>query len=103
LNLIDLLFDSHLSEPEALVDAPLLEDLLHLLLALLLRGSITLGALARLSQDYHLVNIFLTLYYVLVCAGDGGDGLVDVFLGLRVVEKEVESHEALVGSHFLKE
>ena len=103
MNLIDLLFDSHLGEPEALVDAPLLEDLLHLLLALLLRGGIPLGALARLCQDYHLVNIFLPLDYVLVCAGDGGDALVDVLLSLRVVEEEVEGDEALVGCQFLEE
>jgi hypothetical protein len=38
-----------------------------------------------------------------VCAGDGGDALVDVFLGLRVVEEEVEGHEALVGCQFLEE
>ena len=69
LNLIDLLFDSHLGEPQALVDAPLLEDLLHVRLAAVLRCRISLGALAGLGEDYHLVHVFFSLDDVLVGAG----------------------------------
>ena len=69
LNLIDLLFDSHLGEPEALVDAPLFENLFHVGLAGVLRGRVTLRGLARLGQDDHLVHIFLSFDDVLVGAG----------------------------------
>ena len=69
LNLIDLLFDSHLGEPEALVDAPLLENLFHVGLTGILWGGVAFGCLARLGQDDNLVHVFLSFNDVLVGAG----------------------------------
>ena len=87
LYLVDLLLHAHLSEPEALVDAPLLEHALHLLLAFVLGGRVALRALARLGQDDHLVYVFLPLDDVLVRGGDRSNLGVDVVLGLGIVEE----------------
>ena len=68
LNLIYLLFDSHLGEPEALVDAPLFENLFHVRLTGLFWGRVALGALAGLGQDYNLVHVLFSFNDVLVGA-----------------------------------